>query len=91
MNLCTVCTLDFGSVSAFDRHRVGVHEYTFAQGAKMEPPRYDGRRCLSVSEMEALTDKNGSPTFAKNARGTWSMGRSVEGASEATAKLREAS
>ena len=91
MNLCGACGLDFGSVGAFDAHRVGVHAYTFAQGAAMDPPRYDGRRCLSEHELADALDEKGRPRFARNARGSWSMGRSVEGASEATAKLRGAS
>ncbi len=80
MNECGECGLDFGSVSAFDRHRVGVHEYTFSEGAALEPPRWDGRRCLHSYEIEDLTDKTGAPVFARNSRGTWSLARSVEGA-----------
>jgi hypothetical protein len=53
VNLCRSCGLDFGSVAAFDEHRVGEHDYTAAEGMRMEPPRYDGRRCLHPSEMEA--------------------------------------
>jgi len=52
MNICGACGLDFASVPAFDEHRVGKHDYTFAEGARREPPRYDGRRCLAVSELE---------------------------------------
>jgi hypothetical protein len=39
-------------VKLFDWHRVGVHEYTYSEGLKMDPMREDGRRCLTVSEME---------------------------------------
>ena len=78
MNLCTSCHLDFGSVSAFDAHRVGVHEYTFAEGARMEPPRWDGRRCLAESELAEAVDRRGRPRFTKNARGKWSVARDVE-------------
>lgn len=53
MNECGACGQDFGSVAAFDEHRVGEHDYLFSEGVQMEPPRYDGRRCLDVSEMEA--------------------------------------
>ena len=52
LNECTGCGEDFTSVSLFDRHRVGVHAYTFLEGMRMEPPREDGRRCLGVDEME---------------------------------------
>jgi hypothetical protein len=54
MNLCRSCDQDFGSVRLFDRHRVGKHVYTYSEGAKMDPPRDDGRRCLSVQEMRTL-------------------------------------
>jgi hypothetical protein len=50
-NLCCACGQDFNSVDVFDRHRVGVHAYSYSEGAQMEPPREDGRRCLSVAEM----------------------------------------
>jgi len=39
-------------VRAFDAHRVGVHAYTYSEGLKMDPMREDGRRCLTVAEME---------------------------------------
>lgn len=45
MNLCTVCGEDFGSVGAFEAHRVGAHMYTFSA----EHP--DGRRCLTTEEL----------------------------------------
>jgi hypothetical protein len=50
VNLCTACGQDFGSVELFDRHRVGKHAYTFAQG--LERGLEDGRRCLDSSEMD---------------------------------------
>jgi hypothetical protein len=53
VNLCRACGLDFGSVSGFDAHQVGRHEYTFAEGMRMDPPREDGRRCLDTEELEA--------------------------------------
>lgn len=80
MNLCTTCQQDFGSVAAFDRHRVGVHAYTFSEGMRMVPPRDDGRRCLDVSEIEALLDKHGRRVFVRSSRGTWSLGSALEGA-----------
>jgi hypothetical protein len=51
LNLCTTCKADFASVSAFDKHRVGKHAYTYLEGIKMDPPREDGRRCLDSDEM----------------------------------------
>jgi hypothetical protein len=38
-NLCRSCNRDFGSLKAFDRHRVGLHG--------------DGRRCLAEEELRA--------------------------------------
>ena len=40
-------------MAAFDRHRIGKHEHTVAEGLKMEPPREHGRRCMDVDEMRA--------------------------------------
>jgi hypothetical protein len=51
MNLCGNCGRGFGSERAFRRRRVGVDAYTFAEGANREPPRADGRRCLSDYEL----------------------------------------
>lgn len=45
LNLCRSCGRDFGGVNAFDRHRVGKHEYLYDD----EHP--DGRRCLTEDEM----------------------------------------
>lgn len=67
MNLCTSCGVDFGSVKAFDAHRIGKHGYTFKEGLYMDPPREDGRRCLDEEEMA------GSSVFALNAFGKWSL------------------
>ncbi len=63
-NLCRSCGQDFSSVRGFDLHRVGVHAYTYSEGAAMDPPREDGRRCLSVDEMRELG-------WEKNDRGLW--------------------
>ena len=52
MNLCTSCKEDFSSVPSFDAHRIGVHDYLYAEGLNMTPPREDGRRCLDSEEME---------------------------------------
>lgn len=51
MNLCRTCDCNFASVESFDAHRVGTHDYTYSEGAAMNPPREDGRRCLSIDEM----------------------------------------
>jgi hypothetical protein len=51
LNLCRSCDTDFASAAAFDRHRTGVHEYTFLEG--VEQGREDGRRCLDPGEMLA--------------------------------------
>lgn len=36
---------------AFDGHRVGVHEYLYSEGLRLDPPREDGRRCRDEAEM----------------------------------------
>jgi len=59
MNLCMDCGEDFGSVSAFDAHRVGKHSYGYS------PQQPDGRRCLTQKEMKAKK-------FKVNQRGAWS-------------------
>jgi len=35
---CRACDQDFGSVKAFDMHRVGTHEYSYSEGLQMTPP-----------------------------------------------------
>jgi hypothetical protein len=65
MNLCRSCNQDFSSVAMFDRHRVGKHAYLYREGLNMDPPREDGRRCLSVEEM---TGKG----WERDRRGRWS-------------------
>jgi hypothetical protein len=64
MNLCRACDEDFGSVSAFDGHRTGTHEYALAEGFRMDPPREDGRRCLYADELEAAG-------WHRDSRGRW--------------------
>lgn len=76
MNLCSPCDIDFASVAAFDRHRVGRHAYTFAEGLAMSPPRYDGRRCLDLDEFAEAG-------LVRNAYGRWSIGKRLERAREA--------
>jgi hypothetical protein len=62
MNLCCACGEDFGSVELFDRHRVGRHAYSFAEG--LEQGVEDGRRCLGTDEM----NERG---WRRNGRGRW--------------------
>jgi hypothetical protein len=47
MNLCIACGQDFGSLGAFDAHRVGSHAYTYSAYHR------DGRRCLPPEELRA--------------------------------------
>lgn len=47
MNYCRACKRDFGSLGAFDAHRVGKHEYDWS----LDKP--DGRRCLDVDDQGA--------------------------------------
>ena len=51
-NFCRTCRHDFASISAFDRHRTGVHEYLYAEGLELGVE--DGRRCLDAGEMNDL-------------------------------------
>ena len=83
MNLCTSCKTDFGSVTAFDAHRVGVHEYTFNEGLYMDPPREDGRRCLGEDELEAATHSDGSLIFARRRDGRLTLRAGLESAQRA--------
>ena len=54
LNFCRQCGRDFASGRTFDQHRVGVHDYTLAEGLRMDPPREDGRRCLYDAELLEL-------------------------------------
>ena len=63
MNLCRRCKQDFGSVTAFDAHRVGKHEYVY------DLEHEDGRRCLAVDE---LLDSG----WARDQHGRWRTPRS---------------
>ncbi len=77
MNLCSLCRQDFTSVSAFDEHKTGRHNYTLSEGLAQEPPVEDGRRCLSTREMEDegwTQDGNGRwryPTDWQMRAGMW--------------------
>lgn len=53
LNGCRSCGCDFTKTRHFDRHRVGVHGYTYAGGLRMDPPREDGRRCMDADELAA--------------------------------------
>jgi len=66
LTLCRSCSCDFASVSAFDRHRIGVYVYTHARGLELNPPREDGRRCLDAGEMLEAG-------MAPDVRGRWSI------------------
>jgi hypothetical protein len=67
VNFCTSCGQDFGSVGAFDRHRVGDFpptgsaEYTGPIDA-WTPNR--GRRCLTVVELLQRS-------WTRDSRGRW--------------------
>ena len=54
LNGCCACGEDFTALKYFDRHHVGMHEYTYSEGLRMDPAREDGRRCLSADEMGAI-------------------------------------
>jgi hypothetical protein len=66
MNLCSTCGEDFGSVLAFDVHRVGKHAYVYS---RQQP---DGRRCLTKREMR-------EQSFRLNTRGAWSTSTYLNG------------
>lgn len=68
VNMCSACGEDFISVSAFDEHRTGVHEYTYLEGVKKEPPVEDGRRCLGVDELRAFG-------WSRRSNGLWNYPR----------------
>lgn len=71
MNLCATCKEDFGTVASFDAHRIGVHDYTFAEGLNFDPPRENGRRCLDTDEME-------SAGFQRDRWGRWNQPKALE-------------
>lgn len=71
MNICRSCGVDFSSVSAFDRHRVGRHVYTLSEGLRLDPPHEDGRRCLDADEIRAVG-------MELDRRGRWCITRDVE-------------
>jgi hypothetical protein len=74
MNLCAACGEDFGSLEAFDAHRVGVFlqcgPSEYAGSIKNWTPSM-GRRCLTVEEMRSGSFQGRQ--FAHNIRGRWSL------------------
>jgi hypothetical protein len=65
MNLCRTCGLDFASLAAFDKHRVGKHDYLWS------PDRPDGRCCLDLDEPDNSgleLDRHGRYRLAADAR-----------------------
>jgi hypothetical protein len=57
VNLCASCNQNFGSLTAFDRHRIGRYAHAHSE----QHP--DGRRCLNEDEMHTAglhQDANGS-------------------------------
>jgi hypothetical protein len=66
MNICGACGEDFGSVIAFDTHRVGKHAHVYS----LQHP--DGRRCLTKNEMR-------EQRFKLNTRGAWSTSTFLKG------------
>jgi hypothetical protein len=48
MNVCDNCGQDFASVTAYEKHRVGVHAY------EASADRPDGRRCRTEPELIEL-------------------------------------
>ncbi len=83
MNYCRNCEQDFSSIAAFDKHRVGVHAYTYSEGVAMEPMREDGRRCLTTDELRASG-------FRQNVRGRWELAASADRARAAFPKAQAA-
>ena len=51
LNYCRECGKDFSAEYIFDSHRVGVHDYTYSEGLRFNPPVEDGRRCMTEEEM----------------------------------------
>jgi hypothetical protein len=64
MNLCRGCNQDFGSVSLFDRHRIGAFEPGNYKGDLADWSPELGRRCLDEEEMQ-------TKGWEQDARGRW--------------------
>lgn len=82
-NVCPTCDLDFSSVRAFDFHRQGKHAYLYAEGLRMQPPRFDGRRCLDEKELLELG-------WTVNRHGRWTPPRPQDSASDVHRRRMEA-
>jgi hypothetical protein len=70
VNFCSLCNRDFASIKAFDRHRVGIHSYTYSEGLNFDPPREGGRRCLDEAELRErgfVLDRRDRMTIAADA------------------------
>jgi hypothetical protein len=79
MNLCTACGEDFGSLEAFDAHRVGSYPQRGPSefiGSIEEWTPEKGRRCLTVEEMESGSFRGRQ--FVRNGRGRWSLERRLD-------------
>ena len=61
---CAACGKDFSADAFFDMHRIGKHEYTLWEGLNMDPPKEDGRRCLTPEELR-------NRGFETNEAGRW--------------------
>jgi len=48
---CRSCGKDFAGDTYFEKHRTGVHEYTYSQGIALDPSVEDGRRCKTTEEL----------------------------------------
>jgi hypothetical protein len=74
-NVCRGCGLAFSSLEIFDRHRIGRHAYSYADGLNLDPALEDGRRCLDENEMLARG-------WVRDGRGRWTdparSGRAAE-------------
>jgi len=76
MNACATCGENFGSVAAFDAHRVGKYLQTGTgeyDGPVEEWTPDKGRRCLTEAEMLASG-------FVRNDHGSWSKERDLRNA-----------
>src|SRR5215831_6477430 len=50
-SFCRSCGRDFTSDTNFERHRTGVHEYTYSEGVNSDPSVENGRRCKTNEEL----------------------------------------
>ena len=86
MNGCATCGENFGSVAAFDAHRVGKYLQTGTgeyEGPLDQWTPAKGRRCLTEAEMLAKG-------FVRNGHSSWSKERDVRNARRLNAARRDA-